>query len=92
MAMTTSAVTVLRTTTAVATSTPWFERDARRPHGWAPIISAISSSVAKALPLTPCRVRSCAESAPPLHHCGSQCVQHSHRLFPADQPSVTLRP
>jgi hypothetical protein len=46
----TSAVTVLRKTTAVATSTPLL--NAIRAATWlAPIISAISSSVAKAVPL-----------------------------------------
>src|SRR3954453_486236 len=46
----TSAVTVLRKTTAVATSTPLLK--AIRAATWlAPIISAISSSVAKAAPL-----------------------------------------
>src|SRR3954449_7087893 len=46
----TSAVTVLRNTTAVATSTPLL--NAMRAATWlAPIISAISSSVPKAAPL-----------------------------------------
>src|SRR5512146_3052550 len=46
----TRAVTVLRNTTAVATSTPLLK--ASRAATWfAPIISAISSSVAKAAPL-----------------------------------------
>ena len=48
-AATTSAVIVLRTLTAVATSTPW--SNATRAATWfAPIMSAIRSSVANAVP------------------------------------------